>query len=40
MNTENTIAIMSSMFTSEASYRTLVEMIKDMDLEIMDINMA
>ena len=38
MNTESAISNLSSMFTSEASYKTLVDMIEDMDLELMDIN--
>lgn len=38
MNTESAISTLSSMFTSEASYKTLVDMISDMDLELMDIN--
>jgi hypothetical protein len=40
MNTENSLSSLSSMFASDASYRTLVDMINDMDLELMDINMA
>ncbi len=38
MNTEFTISNLSSMFASEASYKTLVDMINDMELELMDIN--
>lgn len=38
MNTEFTISNLSSMFASETSYKTLVDMINDMDLELMDIN--
>ena len=40
VNTDNTLAFISSMISSDASYRTLVEMINDMDLELMDIRMA
>ena len=40
MNTDNTLAFISSMISSEASYKTLVDMINEMDLELMDISMA
>lgn len=40
MNTDNTLAFISSMISSDVSYRTLVDMINDMDLELMDISMA
>lgn len=40
MNTDNTLAFISSMISSDASYRTLIDMINDMDLELMDISMA
>lgn len=40
MNTDNTLSIISSMLASETSYMTLVEMINDMDLELMDVCMA
>ena len=40
MNTETTLANISAMFTSEASYRTLVDMINDMELELMDVRLA
>lgn len=40
MNTDNTLAFISSMISSDASYMTLVDMINDMDLELMDISMA
>ncbi len=40
MNTENTLAFINSMISSEVSYRTLVEMINEMDLELMDVNLA
>ncbi len=40
MNTDNTLSIISSMLVSETSYMTLVEMINDMDLELMDVCMA
>lgn len=37
MNTDNTLSFISSMISSESSYRTLVEMIDEMGLELMDI---
>lgn len=40
MNTDNTLAFISSMFSSEATYRTLVDMIDEMGLELMDVNIA
>lgn len=40
MNTDNTLAFISSMISSEASYKTLVDMINEMDLELMDVCMA
>ena len=40
MNTDNTLAFISSMISSEASYKTLVDMINDMELEGMDVCMA
>jgi hypothetical protein len=40
MNTENTLAFIGSMISSEASYRTLVDMINKMDLELMDISLV
>ena len=40
MNTENTLARISSMITSESSYMTLIDMINEMDLELMDISLA
>ena len=40
MNTYNTLAFISSMISSESSYRTLVDMINDMDLELMDVSLA
>jgi hypothetical protein len=40
MNTDNSLAFISSMFSSETSYRTLVDMIDEMGLELMDIDMA
>ena len=40
MNTENTFACISSMLSSESSYRTLLDMINEMDLELMDISLA
>ena len=40
MNTDFTFSNLSSMFASEASYNTLVDMINDMDLELMDISIS
>ena len=40
MNTDNTLARISSMITSESSYMTLIDMINEMDLELMDISLA
>lgn len=40
MNTNITLSSISSMFTSEESYKTLVDMINEMDLELMDITLA
>ncbi len=40
MNTDNTLAFISSMFSSEATYKTLVDMIDEMGLELMDVNIA
>ncbi len=40
MNTNDTLAFISSMIPSEASYKTLVDMINDMELEVMDVCMA
>ena len=34
MNTDNALAFLSSLTSSDASYRTLIEMIDDMGLEI------
>ena len=39
MNTENTLARLSSMISSE-SYSNLVDIINEMGLELMDINLA
>ena len=39
MNTENTLARISSMISSE-SYMNLVDMINEMDLELMDFSLA
>lgn len=39
MNTNITLSNLGSMFSSEDSYRTLVDMINEMDLQLMDINM-
>lgn len=40
MNTNITISNLSSMFSSEESYRTFVDMVNEMDLELMDISLA
>ena len=40
MNTQNTLAYISSMISSESSYMTLVDMINEMDLELMDVSLA
>lgn len=40
MNTDSTLSFISSMISSEASYRTLVDMIDEMGLELMDVNLA
>ena len=40
MNTDNTLAFISSMLSSETSYRTLVDLIDEMGLELMDVNIA
>ena len=40
MNTNVTISSLSSMFSSEDSYRTLVDMINDMELELIDVCLA
>lgn len=40
MITDINIANISSMISSEASYRTLLDIINEMDLELMDISLA
>ena len=40
MNTNITLSNLSSMFSSEDSYRTLVDMVNEMDLELMDVILA
>lgn len=40
MNTDNTLARINSMITSESSYMTLIDMINEMDLELMDISLS
>lgn len=40
MNTETTLSSLSAIFASEASYKTLMDMINDMDLELMDISLS
>jgi hypothetical protein len=38
MNTASSFSSLSEMVASETSYRTLVDMISEMDLEVMDIS--
>lgn len=40
MNTDNALTFISSMISSDASYRTLMDMIDEMGLELMDVNLA
>lgn len=40
MNTDNTISFISSIASSDASYRTLVDMIDEMGLELMGFDIA
>lgn len=40
MNKEITLANICTMIASEASYSTLLDMINEMDLELMDISLA
>lgn len=40
MNTDNTLAFISTMISSETSYNALVDMINDMDLELMSVSTA
>ena len=40
MNTNITLSNLSSKFSSEDSYRTLVDMVNEMDLELMDVILA
>ena len=40
MNTDFNLSNLCSMFTSETSYNTLVDMINDLDLEVMDISVS
>ena len=40
MNTNIALSNISSMFSSEESYKTLVDMINEMDLELMDISLS
>ncbi len=39
MNTDINISAISTMFPSETSYTTFMDMVKDMDLELMDISL-
>lgn len=40
MNTTTSFSNLSSMFSSEESYNTLMDMISEMDLELMDVCLA
>lgn len=40
MNTDNTLAFISTIVSSDSSYRALVDMINEMDLEIMGVTAA
>jgi hypothetical protein len=40
MNTDNTLAFIRTMVSSYSSYRALVDMINEMDLEIMGVTAA
>ena len=40
MNTDNTIAYISSMLSSESSFATLMGIIDDMGLEVMDVTIS
>ena len=40
MNTDNTLDFISTMISSESSYRALVDMINEMDLEVMGVSAA
>lgn len=40
MNTDNAIAYISAMISSDESYRTLVDMINEMDLELTGVSLV
>ena len=40
MNTDNTLSYISSMISSDDSYRTLLDMINEMDLELTGVSLA
>lgn len=40
MNTNVTLSNLSRMFSSEESYRNLIDMINEMDLELMSVNLG
>lgn len=40
MNTNISLSSLSSMFSSEDSFRTFVDMVNEMDLELMDVTLA
>lgn len=40
MNTDNTLSMIGSMMSSESSYKALLEMIDEMELEVMGVSAA
>ena len=40
MNTDNALTYISTMFSSESSYKALLDMIDEMDLEILGVSAA
>lgn len=40
MNTDNALAYISTMISSESSYKALMDMIDEMDLEILGVSAA
>ncbi len=40
MKTDSTLAFISSMVSSDASYTVLMDMINEMDLEIMEVSLS
>lgn len=39
MNNENTLSFISSMISADSSYKALMDIIEDMDLEVMTIQL-